>query len=148
MDHQQLLQRRYAKILFVSQLAEHVFRAVVKPGRHIVAAQLLYRQQTLFEGQGGAFHQGLMDADGAVDFATRTEQVTQRQVGFNGVAVLFNMSRNRSTALSCWLESRKFTCHVFTRQAVGFLLFILLSASAPHVPTVRGSHGQQQKQQF
>lgn len=51
MDHQQLLQRRYAKIRFVSQLAEHVFRAVVKPGRHIVAAQLLYRQQTLFKSQ-------------------------------------------------------------------------------------------------
>ena len=27
MDHQQLLQRRYAEIRFVSQLAEHVFRA-------------------------------------------------------------------------------------------------------------------------
>ncbi|SVK53042.1 Uncharacterised protein [Acinetobacter baumannii] len=89
MDHQQLLQRRDAKIRFVSQLAEHVFRAVVKPGGHIVTAQLLHRQQALLKGQGSAFHQGLMDADSAVDFAARAEQVAQRQVGLNGVAVLF-----------------------------------------------------------
>lgn len=116
MDHQQLLQRRYAKIRFVSQLAEHVFRAVVKPGRHIVAAQLLYRQQTLFKSQGGAFHQGLMDADGAVDFATRTEQVTQRQVGFNGVAVLFQHVEEQIDRLVLLVESRKFTPATYSRD--------------------------------
>ncbi|MNV71422.1 hypothetical protein D3C71_1644410 [compost metagenome] len=90
-----------------------------------------------------------MDADSAVDFTTRTEQVTQRQVGFNGVAVLFQHIKEQIDRFILLVGEQEVNPgHVLARQTVGFLLFILLSTSAPHVPSVRGSHGQQQKQQL
>ncbi|VTR36896.1 Uncharacterised protein [Serratia fonticola] len=90
-----------------------------------------------------------MDADGAIDLTTRTEQIAQRQMGFNGIAVLFQHVEKQIDRFILLVGKQEVNpSHVFTRQAVGFLLFILLSTSAPHVPTVRGSYRQQQKQQL
>jgi len=47
---QQLLQGADAKIGLIHQLFEHLFSAIVQTGGHIVAAKLLYGQQTLLIG--------------------------------------------------------------------------------------------------
>ena len=46
----QLLQRTDAEICLINQLSKHVFCPVVKSGRHVIAAKLLNRQQTLLIG--------------------------------------------------------------------------------------------------
>ena len=56
MDQQQLLQRADAEVGFIRQLLEHIFGAIVKPGGHIVATQLLDRQQALIVVEGSALH--------------------------------------------------------------------------------------------
>ncbi|MNI67447.1 hypothetical protein D3C73_1230800 [compost metagenome] len=50
-DLQQLLQRTHAEIGFIGKLIEHVFSAVIQTCGHVIATELLNRQQTLFVGQ-------------------------------------------------------------------------------------------------
>ena len=84
-----MLQCPDAKICFIHQLREHIFSAIVQPRGHVIPPQLLHRKETLIVGQRGAFHQGLVNTNGAIDLAARAEQVAQGEMRFNRPRILF-----------------------------------------------------------
>ena len=86
---QELLERADTKICLINKLIEHIFRTVIHPCGHVVTAQLLNGKQSLVIRERRAFHQGLVNADSAIDFAARAEQVSEGKMGFDSAGILF-----------------------------------------------------------
>ncbi len=83
-----------------------------------------------------------MNSDRAVDFAARTEQITERQVRLNGTGILFQHIKEQVDGFILLVAEQEVNPrHVISRQAARIVLFGLLCTSAPHVPAVSGSNG-------
>ena len=90
-----------------------------------------------------------MDANSAINFATRTEQVSERKVGFNGTCILFKHIEKQVYRFILLITKQEVNPrYVITRQAVGFILLVLLRTSAAHIPAIGSGYRQKQKQQL
>ena len=146
---QELLQRADAEICFIHQLRKHIFRAIVQPRSHVISSQLLYGQQSLIVGQRGAFHQGLVNTNGAVNLAARAEQVTESEMGFYGPRILFQHIEEQVYRFVLLIAQEEVhPRNVVAGEPVGLILFCLLRTSAAHIPAIGCGDRQKQKQQL
>ena len=70
-------------------------------------------------------------------------------VGFNGACILFKHIEKQVYRFILLITKQEVNPrYVITRQAVGFILLVLLRTSAAHIPAIGSGYRQKQKQQL
>ncbi len=86
-DVDELTQRLHAVIPAVGKLAKKILGAIEKPGAQVVMSELEQRLAALPALQVRPRNQVLVNADGAIDLAAATIEISEREMGLDGLAV-------------------------------------------------------------
>src|SRR5690606_40895940 len=114
-------------------------------GLHVVLAQRQQRLDLLLVRQVRPLHQRLVQADGAVDLAAATEQVPQRDLGFERVLVqLGNVQEQLDRLVRLFVEQVVEATEVRGGQLADLAVAMPLAAAAADHPAAERRGRQQQ----